>query len=608
MSAGKILNTSHPLYGNITRALSGDQKLAKLVALDGGADTPEMPRNILRYDAASTWTAVQGIARNSTNWFAFDTASIRKYDLVNNLLITNSSPFASLPIGINHLGDGFCDETIVYVAVAGGGEAGVALYNASDLTFNDYYDLSSISPINPSGCCMSLDGNEILVASYETVPGANPLNSEIHRVNIFNGSVIGKYDLIPASVGIQGIAYHNEELYVSSYSNNTNSTLQVYDGTFNFISEWEITAGTEESEGLAPWDGELYINTIASTALLIDFRNLYIDDAPSESTPPLVVPNALITNQNTILMKMTLEKFYNFNGLIDSVEYGNDWEAWVYSDGRISWRVNSGSNAPIPGLNPQQEYIFALTWDNQSGTVTTKIGIDGVYNAPLVSTWITPPAQGLWLGGKNASNNQGNFLIPDFLLFDKALSDAELLSVDASGFQNLYVADGGGVTIDVGFSVKKPVFSGSINNEAINNASSISFSTSKPVFSASIINEVVSNASLISFSTVKPVFNVAINNSAGTNISSVNFDVKKPVFSAAIDNGIATNVSSIDFSGKKPIFSASIDNFTPIDSAVSFTVNKPIFSANVQNGEVVVKFNGETNYTQSYLSTNYTQG
>lgn len=160
----------------------------------------------------------------------------------------------------------------------------------------------------------------------------------------------------------------------------------------------------------------------------------------------------------------------------------------------------------------------------------------------------------------------------------------------------------------ISFSAKKPVFSASISNNALSNESTVSFTTKKPIFSASIDNEAISNTSAISFSTNKPIFSAVVNNSAGTNISSISFDIKKPIFSAVIDNGIATNLSSIDFSVKKPVFSATINNFTPIESSISFTVNKPIFSANVQNGEIVVKFNAQTNYTQPYLSTNYTQG
>ncbi len=70
MSAGKILNTSNALYANITRALSGDLLINKLVALDGGSDTTTQPHHFALTAATSnTWTSQQGIARNATHWF-----------------------------------------------------------------------------------------------------------------------------------------------------------------------------------------------------------------------------------------------------------------------------------------------------------------------------------------------------------------------------------------------------------------------------------------------------------------------------------------------------------------------------------------------------------
>ena len=131
---------------------------------------------------------------------------------------------------------------------------------------------------------------------------------------------------------------------------------------------------------------------------------------------------------------------FNFNSVIDNQTYTNDWESWIYSDGRLAWRVDSANSIITPAgtIVAGQEYILAFTWSKVGSVVTTKLGIDGIYVGSNTGTWKTPPTTGMWLAGINGANDQGSNTYKDIPVFDKVLSDAELLSIDPSGFDNLY--------------------------------------------------------------------------------------------------------------------------------------------------------------------------
>lgn len=179
---------------------------------------------------------------------------------------------------------------------------------------------------------------------------------------------------------------------------------------------------------------------------------------------------------------------------------------------------------------------------------------------------------------------------------------------NAARFFSFEVDDGqvAGNESSVNFSSKKPVFSASITNQAINNEASVSYTANKPLFSSSITNEPVSNDLSVSFTANKPSFSASINNSAGSNLVSVNLSMKQPVFTASIDNTQAANELTASFTTNKALFSASITNeLVNNEVSVNLSMKTPNFTVNVQNGDVVVKFNAETNYSQDTLSTNY---
>lgn len=449
MSAGKTLNTGNALYPNIVRALSGDLDLPILRALDGGADTASQTAHhaISTSEPTATWLSTQGIARDSSNWFSMNNGDLKKYDLSSNLLITNSTPFSGLPVGVDHIGDGFVDGLYLYVAVSNysGGTSTIvviAKYLVTTLALDSFFDVSAQTNLNGSGCCLNSDGTEILVTSFFATAGADQRNTDVYRFNKSTGASLGVNTLSTPSVGIQSITYHSldEKYYLGSYNVTGNlNKIYVYDSSFTYITNIDPSDSGTEMEGVESFNDVLYFNNINGSPRVLDLSNVYISNAPS-SDPIQFLDNSLMTDQVTIMMKITFHTLFNFNAIIDNLSTSNDWEAWAYGSGELAWRVSSSGRTSTLGMVAGQEYIIAFTWDHTT-TVNIKTGVNGVYGSPVTTSWITQPGAGMYLAGIHGSNNQGDNLYRDILVFDKVLSDAELLD-SYTNFDSFYVVAG----------------------------------------------------------------------------------------------------------------------------------------------------------------------
>ena len=452
MSAGKILNTSNALYANITRALSLDTVLPQLRALDGGIDAP-LISSLATTATTQTWTSDQGIARNTNNWFGFNTFSIKKYDLANNLLVTNGSPFDTLDPLLDHVGDGFADDNYVYAPLSdylsnNATVKGIAIYNVSDLTLHSYFNLDAQTMLNASGCCLSQDGTEILVTSYFREISDNEKLRDIYRINKTTGAFIGIHTLNYQVTGIQSITTDGTDYYLGAWRRDAPDSSSIYrfNSSFEILSIIDPSEDKVEMEGVEYYGSTLYFNKKLQATRVLDYNSIYDANTTVSNQPIEFLGGGLVTEQNTILIKLTPKTFFNFSTVVASYEYADDWESWIYSDGRLAWRVNSPTSI-YPGLTVNTEVIVAVAWDNNAGTVTQKTGHGGIWGTTNTAVWIAPPALGLNLQAGHEDNNFGNNAYSDVIVFDKVLSDAELLSA-TNNFDDFYVPEGsGGVVI-----------------------------------------------------------------------------------------------------------------------------------------------------------------
>lgn len=449
-SSNKGLNTGNTLYSNIIKALSNDIHNQRMFDVESRVATDFQSADYT-LSSATTYTIApqQGIARDATHWFGSGNSGLEKTDLVNNVVATNNSPYSSLPVGSDHLGDGFVDDTYFYVGYSNFSAnvstiKGIAIYLKSDLSYDSHVSFDAVTEMNPSSLCLSKDGAEILIATFTSDTSDDVKSRRIHRVNYTTKAYISYYTLDFSLEGMQGIAYVSSlDLYAISSWATPVSRIRFFDTDFKHKGVIQPSADLSiEIEGLECYSDTLYYHKISDSPRTIAIDSLYISTSLTRNEPLNVLESSDINDEGTILLKMKPESLFNNNTVLDNDDSANDWEAYISSAGVLNWRVNSSNTITSSGIVADTEYIFAFSWDNNAGTVTTKIGVDGVYDDTTTGTWVTPPSSGLWFGGVNASNTQSDIVYMDLIEFDKVLSDAELLD-SYTNFDDFYAGTSG---------------------------------------------------------------------------------------------------------------------------------------------------------------------
>ncbi len=586
MSSGKALNTAHPLYNNIVRALSPDNALPKLVAFDGGSDTALQSWNYVKSipEPTATWTAVQGFAKTPTAgfWFAIDTASIRKYDLNNNKLFTQSLPYVGLPAGVDHLGDGFADDQFLYVAYsnynAGSStQMGVAKYNVSDLSLDSYIDLKTHTNLNASSCCLDKTGTEILVTSFFVTAGADNRNTDIYRISKSTELFLGIAKLKTPSVGIQSMAYSafHDCYFIGSHDipNGKDAAYQ-YTATLVLITIIDPIDSSDEFEGVEAVGDDVLFNAIGGSPRKIDFDDgLIITNNTANSQPVQFLDASLMTDNITILMEIEPLSLFNYNSVMDNETYGNEWESWIYSDGRLAWRVDTSNSiiTPIGTIVAGQKYILAFTWSKSGSIVTTKLGVNGVYVGSTTGTWKTPPTTGMWLAGKNASNDQGSHVYGGIPVFNKVLSDTELLDA-SNNFSDFYLS-----------SAQEDI----VASLSLSNQTTISIKTQK--LAASKLSLQANNSIMLYGQ------KLAVTSLSTTNLATVNINASKVSIESHSAVLSLTNLTTVTIAAQKQ--AASSLNLTNVNNVN--VVSKKLASAefHLQNYATTII----TKYSESYI-------
>lgn len=457
----KVLDSSHALNGNIVRALQGNQSLQRMDDIFPGNPNPTAAQttNIVHAPAAvSGITPIQSCPTDGSHWFEVDTSQIRRSVFATGSTThTNSSPFASLPAGINHLGGSFVDDTYLYVIAAnwGGGsqtstKQTIAIYDKSDLTYHSQIDISGSSDCNGSGICLGHTGNFFVTSYYS---GASP---DDRLVDVYefdaSGAEIAVHTMDEDVVGAQDITYDSEksQYAITSHDTSVAEDLVILNTAFEVIERWDPAgiAGTAEIEGVHWHNGIYYPHqlSMAPRAVVLGDTQLMIGRFES-SAPFKFIESADVPDEGTIVFRGKILDVYNYNTLFDNEDNANHWEMWIYSDGRLAGRVNSATSAiSLSGeCTADTDAIIAFAWTKSGSTVDTELFKDGAsLQTSTGGTWVAAPSTGLWAGGKHASNTLADFIYRDIFVFDKHLSGAEFSSLNAD-FDALY-ADTGGVT------------------------------------------------------------------------------------------------------------------------------------------------------------------
>ncbi len=165
----------------------------------------------------------QGIAFDGTYYYAFNTGSIYKYNSSWGYVASNTN--VGTQAGVNHLGDGdyYNDGTHqrLYVVGMNSGtcsppgwsDSRIAVFNASDLSFVEYIDISAQNFDAGGGCAVDTDDNVLWVTSW--CGGGTIYKYKLSDMINGTATYLGSITPSPATSYSQGIAYYSGNLYFS---------------------------------------------------------------------------------------------------------------------------------------------------------------------------------------------------------------------------------------------------------------------------------------------------------------------------------------------------------------------------------------------------------
>jgi len=147
-----------------------------------------------------------------------------------------------------------------------------------------------------------------------------------------------------------------------------------------------------------------------------------------------------MTDSGTVALWCNPRRIYNYNTIYDNGVHPDDWECWIYQDGRLRARVEGDTavTADLVSLSsdgdPRDEWFhMAFAWSRTGiNTVDTALYVGGVLQDTNSGTWVGPGGT-FFLGGGNTGNDFGDGIWDDVRIYDHVLSDAEIRSLAMRG-------------------------------------------------------------------------------------------------------------------------------------------------------------------------------
>ncbi len=196
-----------------------------------------------------------------------------------------------------------------------------------------------------------------------------------------------------------------------------------------------------------PFEGNLDDIAGGNTTTLIDGANGSTSYVPGTIGSALELVNPVssnveidyvaidytLTDEGSIALWFTADSLYNYQSIVANSVDPNDWEMWVYGDGRARARIQDANVVTRPDVVVGQAYHIAWTWDRDDINVdqaTINFYFDGALVESNTGAWVDPGDTVFLAGG--SGNHGANAIFDDFRIYDQTLSEAEIadLSTD----------------------------------------------------------------------------------------------------------------------------------------------------------------------------------
>jgi hypothetical protein len=165
-------------------------------------------------------------------------------------------------------------------------------------------------------------------------------------------------------------------------------------------------------------------NTITATSLTYAIDGSFSFNGSSNYISTNLIPNQ---TQGAVNVWIKMDSLKDYNTIFDNALGANDWEFWVYATGVARFRTTADNSDIIvdsPALSAGIWYNLTVCWSS----TFAKLYTNGVLSSTdsVTGTRTTPST--LSIAGGNAGNTKFAGLIPYFQVYNRTLSDAEVLS------------------------------------------------------------------------------------------------------------------------------------------------------------------------------------
>lgn len=190
--------------------------LIALIFLYGCGKTPP----VFKYELAEVHPVAgrQGICTEGEYYWVSGSGTLAKYDSSWNLIAENTDPFQGYTLEVNHIGDIDVYNNELYLGVeyfmdGEGKNIQVAVYDGDTLKLKRVFPFrSDTGQMECSGIAVDADSRTVYMTSW-----IDDKSSEyLYMYDLDTGDYKGKLKMQPGPKWLQGIAYYDGSLYVTS--------------------------------------------------------------------------------------------------------------------------------------------------------------------------------------------------------------------------------------------------------------------------------------------------------------------------------------------------------------------------------------------------------
>lgn len=208
------------------------------------------------------------------------------------------------------------------------------------------------------------------------------------------------------------------------------------------VIHWALDGtATNSGSGGATYDATL-VNSPGYTNGVIGSGGL---DLVKDSNQCVSVGYTL-PDQGTIALWYYVRSYYNYHTIFDNSVDPDDWEMWIYSDGRLRFRADNGSGDvtyDLDNLNGTNHwYHIAVSWD-RTGSATLYVN-GTARGSDAIGAWVNPGATFYVGGGNNGDLHTGDGIVDDVRIYNTELAASDIRALFGSSTAFYLPLDGDG--------------------------------------------------------------------------------------------------------------------------------------------------------------------